>query len=803
MGKFTLKSLNNTSRAAILSPMAGSMEISSNASIGVAEKQELAFVGIESILEKTLSVAESIKLLSCFTVDEANTVLSGANANNEVDANTTPMYDVGLSNETDFTTILKSLINTASQRDANHGPSSAVGDNVSSVLGDGLREYLNSLLASNGLLDLLEASNVLNIQVELKDTEGAKDMYDVIRGNTSRVTSPDAKAKRRLFLTQIPKATLDGYLFRGTGNESIKHIDFLPLKGGDSMTFVFDILVRPPQNLTAVGKNASADDYTGANIQNDPAYVTQQGKYTDATVSLNGEIKTRRVAFVAHFGTQAELFPQDFSDAQIEAVTVPAGQETVAGYTAAFGKVAGAKLVGAAAAVPASLQSEVDSKAATLHKTKTVALNSAKADAERTYNALQGTEQDALVEKVKAKAVLDSQVEYRASLSSEYTLAIAAAAAEETAITTQNAANNLWSTNAAGAGGAWSTAQAAALDDLLNAYTAIQTISNEIPELARQKADAFDEGYPNVTDDSPKRLATLSSELAAARIATISAENLYQNYSGADVASAYAAWQTARSEQVTAEEKYAKKVLMTTEPNRTYYATSLSNAQNALGNAVGARNTKKAAYIAEYQTSWSLVNGVPAQGSVVATPFVDPANRGTPVAYTSSRVHFVGYQDIRSDTVLNGLVVDRNRLKTLYENQDSVVGDKNIGTVANPVYSGYKAVYVSKSAAYDARVAAENDYKSKVTNASSVYNVGLDALSTFATSAGLSASAISSAVAAASVSDAQAAYDLAKKNIAKAQARFNIVSSKVTNYERPAATTTTLYMPSKVEVQTP
>ncbi len=783
MGKFTLKSLNDTSRAAILSPMAGSMEITSNASIGVAEKQELAFVGIESILEKTLSIEESIKLLSCFTVDEANTVLSGPNANNEVNANTTPMYDVGLSNETDFTTILKSLINTASQRDANHGPSSAVGDNVSSVLGDGLREYLNSLLASNGLLDLLEASNVLNIEVTLKDTEGAKDMYDVIRGNTGRITSADAKAKRRLFLTQIPKATLDGYLFRGTGNESIKHIDFLPLKGGDSMTFVFDILVRPPQNLTAVGKNASADDYTGANIQNDSAYVIQQGKYTDATVSLNGEVKTRRVAFVAHFGTQVELFPQDFSDAQIEAVTVPAGQETVANYTAAFNKVPGAKLVSSATAVPASMQTAVNTASVVLHKAKLASIEGERAVADAAYEALTVTEQDALVAKVQAQAALDSMNAYLASLSAEYTTAIGTEIIEQGLYDDASTANTAWSTNAMAGQSAWETLQASTLNALLASYTAVQTLSQEIPSLALMKADAYDEFYPNDgTSTVPKKLATLSAELDAARALTESKEDAYQ-VSGS--AGDFSDWQLARAAQVTAERAYARKVYITADANKVLYLNRYTDALTALGNAEAARDAKKTAYISQFQTPWSLVNDTPTPGIPnPANVFVDPNTQGSPVAYQSSSAFYNGYAGMIDDADLLAAQQDVTRLEALYNDQ--------VGAVA-----GAQVSYNSANTAYIARAAAQTTY----TTAVAKYNTDKDALDLLGLLSHLAISAVAGALSTAAVmtvANAQPAYDDAKKAIAKAQARFNIVSSKVTNYLRSAAATTTLYMPSKV-----
>jgi hypothetical protein len=104
--------------------------------------------------------------------------------------------------------------------------------------------------------------------------------------------------KRRQFLTQIPLSTLESYMA-----ETSAEIGYLPLKGGDSITFVFDVLVESPSTLSAVNKNQY-------DISNNP--------YSGFTINgINFADERRRVAFVFHLTDKDAIFCHDYANAEV------------------------------------------------------------------------------------------------------------------------------------------------------------------------------------------------------------------------------------------------------------------------------------------------------------------------------------------------------------------------------------------------------------------------------------------------------------------------------------------------------
>jgi hypothetical protein len=774
---FSLRNTETNNRAAVISPVAGAMDVSSTATVGVAQKQQVLFTNIKSIFEKELSLADSIKLLSCFSVEDKNGPI--ADSNDET-TQVSPMLDVNLlsTKEADFKAILQDLFDNATQL-AGNGPAETNGRPVEDLLRDGMRTTINKLLASNDLLDMLEANNVMSVNVFIDKTGGALDMFKAISGTRSNLTASqvaDIKAKRRLFLTQIPKATLESYLKMDTN-----FISFLPLKGGDSMTFVFDIKVTPPNTVTAVVKDATADNHTGANAQTGNDGITSNGSYVNgSTVSLVGPSEIHRVAFVAHLGNVVAPFPQDFTTEQYDAIEVPVGQDkTQANYAIAFNNVAGSKLIDVAPVLNPTLQTTLNAASEQLHVSKLKSINDAKVVATTAYTTTMGTNsvQSALIAKVQAKAVLDAGIEYRTSLSSELTTAIGVAAAADLAYTTQFNLNTAWTTSSSGAGGAWGLAQQAALVDLRAAYGQVETLSQELPALALALAEARDEFYPNsAVGPDPPKLATLSSELASAIAATISAENAYQLATPGSSVAAFQAWQQKRDAEVTAREKYTRKVNMIATKD-SYYLPRYTAAQAALTAAVTLRDSKKTAYIDEYQTSWSIVGTTPTKGSAT-NPFIAPlpGNEGTPVTYDNSRMKFVGYASPPSDADKVREDLNKTRLQNLYNDQAAAV-------------VGFQNSYDGLNSTYNTLADAEAAYMGAVTATSSAFNVDINNLNSLNLLQHLGANPITTATAIL-VATAQAAYDTAKKNAAKALAYIAHVGAKVSNYMSTAVIST-------------
>jgi hypothetical protein len=140
---------------------------------------------------------------------------------------------------------------------------------------------------------MLIGSNLTDVQVSLDISGGADDI-------ATRISEEDVNGqtqlsdKRRQFLTQIPLETLNSYIA-----EAQKEVHYLPLKGGDSMTFVFDITVAAPSVLTTKVENR---------------YDGQDSQYYGATVNgVNMTAESRRVAFVLHLTNKNATFRRDFA----------------------------------------------------------------------------------------------------------------------------------------------------------------------------------------------------------------------------------------------------------------------------------------------------------------------------------------------------------------------------------------------------------------------------------------------------------------------------------------------------------
>lgn len=279
---YVAKTTIDGDRVAIVSPFKAFYDGTTTASIGVTEMtNQQFFTGIDAVFEYVLTEADSVKLLNCFEVVDTNEDVdsSGANLWSIETSQDTANITVGLVNGADFKTVIETII---------AGGNQVTGKQLSSAkkyFEEEMRVELNLQLKNSGLLDMLEASNVSNVVVTLDNAGGAQSMYDEITGGSA--------ANRLKLLTQIPYSTLDSYF-----GEVQPSVHYLPLKGADSFTFVFDVTVDSPDSLTAVNNNLS----TG-------------GGYTSGSVipQTHFDNEKRQIAFVAHLTRKAAPFVRDFS----------------------------------------------------------------------------------------------------------------------------------------------------------------------------------------------------------------------------------------------------------------------------------------------------------------------------------------------------------------------------------------------------------------------------------------------------------------------------------------------------------
>ncbi len=763
--KFNINNLLSASRAAILSPMAGTMDVTSGAVVGVADQQQVAFTGIESILEKTLTLEESIKLLSCFSISEKNTAPADGN---DATSNLAPVYDVNLGNETDFKSILVKLFEEATQV---NGETVSSGDTASAMLSDNVRSYLNSLLASNGLLDLLEASNVMSISVDMKKAEGALDMYEVIRGNrATRVDANAARAKRRLFLSQIPLSTISGYIKEGT-----QDLDFLPLKGGDSMTFVFDITVAAP-TMTTTGKNATAD-LDGSNVQDggsNPA-VTSLGKY-GMTVALNAPPVTKRVAFVAHLGNTASeirsgFFPQDYTGTQYTAVALASGVEvTQANYETAFKAVAGRKLVSAAPASDPALQPAFETASKNLYATILASEASVRDAAVDLYIAAEKvlSLETAKIDEVKAKAALDDMNAKRSSLSGEIATATATYNSRSAEYTARQTAYSAWQSGLPAATDNWEDAREAARDALDVLFVARTGLSQEMFKAEYALADAENRYYP-VGASEPKKLETLSSELAAAETRYSNAKAAYESGSVANLTEFGAALEAVR----VAEQELARKNYIMNNPDiKTARTTARQAALDKFGSNEASITSGVAAYNDSYTKGWKKEAGVTVRDATKdVAAYVDNTSRGSlTLAYADSYMGVDGQQTAPDNTQMNAAETDKEELEDMWFNVNSAIGDTH-----NPI-DGQQGVYNLAVAKLAERQAASVTYAA----AGSTYTAN----TTGSSVAGLitTGGSIVKNGNIPDVSAARTAFNSAKTDLYKKLAHIKVVGDRIVAY---------------------
>lgn len=279
---YNIKTTVEGDRVAIVSPFKADYTGTTTASIGVISMSDQQFyTGIDAVFEYTLTEEDAVRLLNTFNVRDTNVFPSPLYAVGQpgyTDEQDSLHFEVDLANKPVFMDVLRSIMAQAGQTTGKQL------SNIKAYFEEEMRVELNLQLQQSGLLDMLEASNVSDVAVDLDISGGAYSMAETIDASGSH-----ANLKRKQFLTQIPMGTLRSYMA-----EAQPFIGFLPLRGADSMTFVFDVNVDSPSELTA------KSDGSGASYV-DPSVVP----------SIHFANERRQVAFVFHLTNRKSMFCPD------------------------------------------------------------------------------------------------------------------------------------------------------------------------------------------------------------------------------------------------------------------------------------------------------------------------------------------------------------------------------------------------------------------------------------------------------------------------------------------------------------
>jgi len=281
---------------AVVAPFAANAAGTSTAGVVAQQADQIMFGGIHAVFEKVLDESQAVTLLNSFLITEQNgNALLPDHADDK-----DPKFNVDIvSDVSGFKSVLEAIITTA---DEVYGSADVSGKKVKSYLEEEMRVQIVKQLSSSGLSDMLEASNVSNVLVSLNVPAGSADM-------ASKIGAPDAASKRKLFMTQIPMSTLTAYI-----PENAKNVKFLPMRGADSITFIYDLTVSPPSQLDLIQAAPAA-----SNLLGDKTSISSSA-YSSGI--LPGQFLTtnvvRRVAFVAHLTGIPAYFLRDSDTGKLE-----------------------------------------------------------------------------------------------------------------------------------------------------------------------------------------------------------------------------------------------------------------------------------------------------------------------------------------------------------------------------------------------------------------------------------------------------------------------------------------------------
>ncbi len=284
---------------ALVNPIIANMEGTSTADALVMDIARE--VTVDAVFDAVLTEQQAVDFLNGFRISNPNGVdLTDRRA---VHANS------GVQVEIDKDVLQDALVNALTFIEQN--PSSCAGDNdvdsshtLKSYFSELLRDLINSQLRSSGLWKILKTTAVFNVGVEFEKEDAAEDMADKL-GGIATVTNGgvtlDPAEIRKSFLMQMSDIDLQAYL---RPVAKLNQIDFLPMKGAQSITFVFETTVNDPATLSVFG----VEDTTPV-----PHYPTP-GIFLDSKI-------VRRIAVIVYMGQKDIYFQRYYKRDDVEGLS--------------------------------------------------------------------------------------------------------------------------------------------------------------------------------------------------------------------------------------------------------------------------------------------------------------------------------------------------------------------------------------------------------------------------------------------------------------------------------------------------
>lgn len=295
---------------AIVNPIAGSLTGDITGTLMVDSSE--GSVEVDAVFEAVLSEADSVKLLNCFHVAALPTGTSAA----PVDFSDVAIDGVEIigAKAQDFKDVVEGALTSVIEN-----PSSCAGDadsasrhTLASYYAEVVRDSINAHLKGNATV--LSSAIMRTIAVDFDKAAGAADLEtnvaaaDTALANMFKdIPAADKAAYLASVLTRNPEGAAGA-----NGPAAVTDLACLPMKGGKSVTFIFNV---------KVGDVASMDVYAN-------------GSVGDAIApSWDSQNDERKVAIVMHLGIKDMYFQREYDPVDVAALVAAQANKELYGRT--------------------------------------------------------------------------------------------------------------------------------------------------------------------------------------------------------------------------------------------------------------------------------------------------------------------------------------------------------------------------------------------------------------------------------------------------------------------------------------
>ena len=246
VGTTTITLQTNAASQTYVAPFIASMYAHAEGQVGVLQRANVSITGVDETFDLCLSTEDSVKLLNAYRVYKSDAgaidAVLDTSAGVTVDMRSSAAAEA-------FRAAVRAAIEGAKST-GEHMPVDAEQVAAKRTIEGYLKRetYVDTKdqLAYDTLANLLEASDLMSFIMQLDVSGAAASMYNQMNG-----AGANAPRYRRTLFTQLPESNIEAYLapkpdgdLSGNLNaEDVTDINFLPLRSGDKIYFVFDATV--------------------------------------------------------------------------------------------------------------------------------------------------------------------------------------------------------------------------------------------------------------------------------------------------------------------------------------------------------------------------------------------------------------------------------------------------------------------------------------------------------------------------------------------------------------------------------